>query len=114
MNSKQKFWLFSSKKEIPKNKTIIPYLGKVYNNPAVGDYVFKVNNHKFINGYKSTSIGSFANSCRAVDQRAKRCSGNNASFSADKKSQAVNTKSIKNIKPDHEIFTSYGREYWKG
>ena len=52
------FGLLSGKKEIPKNKTIIPYLGKVYNNPAVGDYVFKVNNHKFINGYKSTSIGS--------------------------------------------------------
>jgi len=95
------FGLFSAKKEIPKNKVIVPYTGIESQRPIKGDYVLEVNPYKFIDAYKSSDLAGFSNSCRTADQKAKKCKGNNAIFSKYK--DKVNIKSTKKINPDEEI-----------
>lgn len=64
---------------------------------------------------KSTQsgLGRYANMCRAGQQRARLCRGNNAAFAYNRGSGKVTLRSKRRIRRGEEIFVSYGREFFK-
>jgi hypothetical protein len=59
---------------------------------------------------KSTqhSVGRYANTCRGVDKRRKKCKGNNVKMSRDFTRRHISLKATKKIKKGQEIFNTYG------
>ena len=106
------FGVFSGKRPIDKNVKVIEYSGdeKPLNG---GNYALQVNRRKMIDAAKSRHIGGFINDCRASQQKKKICSGTNAKFTRTRNTRVIWVKATKNIKPQKEIFVSYGKEYWQ-
>ncbi len=104
--------VFSGKTPIKKGSKIVEYSGDV--KPLNGgDYALQVNRRKMIDAAKSQHIGGFINDCRASQRKEKICSGTNTKFVRARNAQAIWVKATKHIKPQKEIFVSYGRQYWR-
>ena len=102
--------LFCGDQPIKKNQPIVEYTGEVWNEPICGDYVLEVNKKKFINGNRSIDVAGFSNDCRSVDRKAKLCQINSKITMRKGVPSLVSTKPIK---AKSEIYTSYGRNYWR-
>jgi hypothetical protein len=102
--------LFCGDQWIKKNQQIIEYTGQVWNKPIQGKYVLEVNKRKFINANHSTDVASFSNDCRSLNRQAGLCQTNSKIAMRKGVPSLVSTKSIK---PKTEIYTNYGRDYWK-
>ena len=107
--------------DIKKGTKIIQYTGTLmsatqYDKNDTG-YGASVSKSRVIDASSTQStLGRYANDCRAANIRKKECRGTNARFSVSyKKDQdpAVWIKATKNIKKGSEIFISYSRYYWK-
>ena len=105
--------LFNAYKPIERNTIITPFTGIESTTPINGNYVLKVNKRKFINANRSIDIAGFANDCRPCNRKTGECQGNNAKFTFNRKTNAVNLVSTKRISPKVEIFAPYSRGYWK-
>ncbi len=101
--------------DIPKNKAIDEYKGKVTSTDPTddSDYVLQVNSKKWIDAKKPTSCyARFANDCRTKDKKNKKCKGNNSKLKYNYKTNKANLVSAQKIKKGEEINTPYGRQYW--
>ena len=105
--------LFNAYKPIERNRIITPYTGTESTIPINGNYVLEVNKKKIINANRSTDIAGFANDFSPCNRKTGECQGNNAKFTFNRKTNAVNLVSTKRISPKVEIFAPYGRGYWK-
>jgi SET domain-containing protein len=59
-----------------------------------------------------SSNARYANDCQAKDKRKKHCKGNNAAL-LNLDNGEIWLESIKLIKKGEEIFSSYGKDYWR-
>ena len=60
-----------------------------------------------------SSLGRYANDCRAANRRAGHCSRNNAELVYDEKPFKLRIRAMVNIPANREIFVAYGARYWK-
>ena len=102
--------LFCGDQPIRKNQPIVECTGEVWNEPISGDYVLEVKKKKFINGNRSTDVAGFSNDCRSIDRKARLCQRNSNIAIRKGVPSLVSTK---RIKPNSEIYTNYGRDYWR-
>ena len=94
------------------NDKIAEYTGDVSAVPIQGDYVYKASNTTFIDAKRTnTAAGRFGNACRAVDRP--HCSGNNAKIVYDRARHNAAVKATKTIRPNQEIYVSYGPAYFR-
>ncbi len=107
------FGLYSGKSPIRKNSKVIEYTGNVSHHELSGPYVLEVSRNRFIDAANTKHTGGFANSCRTKDKKAKNCKGNNCNFTYDRRNKKAYISSVKNIKPNEELFASYGNNYFK-
>ncbi len=80
-----------------------------------GPYVLqtKKNPPTFVNANKTNAgLGRYSNMCRKSNQDAGNCPGNNAHLKTNNRSEAI-LKLTKNVKAGKEVFTTYGRQYFK-
>lgn len=106
--------LYSWKRAIPKGKTISKYTGRIRTKyqldqkygDAVAKYAVCNNKGNCIDANHTTDAAArFANDARkTVFKNNSRIRGGDTMF---------NLKATKRIPPHREIFTSYGREYWR-
>lgn len=99
------FGLFATKK-FPKDAKVIDYLGTIHHHPIIGPYVLELNPHKFVDAANSKYVGGYSNTCRNNNS----CT-NNAKLTGYQGVGRIKTK--KTILPGKEIYTSYGRNYWR-
>lgn len=105
-------------RDIKKGQVITPY-GGVLVSPREYDasdsvYGIEFNKNQILDGASTqSSLGRYANSCRAGNIKKKQCKGQNARLSANKAKKTASVKATRNIKAGEEIFVSYGRSYWK-
>ena len=99
------FGLFATKK-FPKDAKVIDYLGTIHHHQIIGPYVLELNPHKFVDAANSKYVGGYSNTCRNNNS----CT-NNAKLTGYQGVGRIKTK--KTILPGKEIYTSYGRNYWR-
>lgn len=104
--------LFVDRNELPRNRIIVPYTGVESTEPIGGNYALKVSNNRFINANRSKDIAGFANDCRTMNRKKGECRGNNAKYSLNNKTKAINLVSTKRIQPFTEVCVPYVRQYW--
>jgi hypothetical protein len=102
--------LFSGERKINKNQQIVEYTGTVWNESSQGDSVLEVNKNKFINANHLTDVASFSNDFRPAERRSGVCQVNSKIEVSKGRPSLVTTRSIK---PNSEIKTSCGRDYWQ-
>lgn len=102
--------LFCGDRKISKSQPIIEYTGTVFNEPVRGNYVLEVNKNKFINANHSTDVAGFSNDCCLADRRSGLCQINSKIAMRKGKPTLITTR---RINPESEIYTNYGRDYWK-
>lgn len=106
-----------------KGETIAQYKGRLltkqqldrkYPGDTLAPYAVQVTRNTFMDAPKSNmGAARFANACRTANKRKKECKGNNAKLVANARAKSVKLKAVKKIKPGEEIYTSYGRQYWR-
>ena len=85
-----------------------------WNAGGEGDYGVQLNKREVLDGRSTqSSLGRWANDCRAANKRGKHCGGTNAKFSISSRYKTVTLKATEDIAAGSEIFVSYGKEYWK-
>ena len=105
-------------KAIPKGGTIVVYTGvrmtqDEYDKHPSG-YGVAIPGGMVIDGRSTqSSLGRYANDCRAGNRRAGQCSGNNAELVYDEKPFKLRIQAVKNIPANREVLVSYGARYWK-
>ena len=105
-------------KAIKKGATIVVYRGErvtqdEYDKHPSG-YGVAIPGGMVIDGRSTqSSLGRYANDCRAGNRRAGQCSGNNAELVYDEKPFKLRIQAVKNIPANREVLVSYGARYWK-
>jgi SET domain-containing protein len=105
-------------KAIKKGATIVTYTGErmtqdEYDKHPSG-YGVAIPGGMVIDGRSTqSSLGRYANECRAANRRAGQCSCNNAELVYDEKPFKLRIQAMKNIPANSEIFVAYGARYWK-
>ena len=102
---------------IPKNKNIAKYTGVIKSKTAYNEnpsgYGVALSRGRVLDAASTQSgVARYVNSCRAANKRAGHCSGNNAKFVVNNRTDSVWVRAIKNIPAGSEIFMSYGAGYW--
>jgi hypothetical protein len=102
---------------IGKNKNIARYTGQVksleeYNvNPS--GYAVALSRGRVLDAASTQAgIARYANDCRPKNKRSGHCSGNNARFVVNHRTDSVWLRSTKKILAGSEILISYGKSYW--
>ena len=105
--------LFTWKKSIPRNKLISKYTGRKLSKKEIdrkykkgrADYAVCNSKGRCVDAtYTTDAAARFVNNSRGTSFR------NNSRI---KGNQVFGLKATKTIPPNNEIFTSYGREYWR-
>jgi hypothetical protein len=102
---------------ISRNRKIADYTGDIWSDDDwaedPSDYGVQYDeNHTLDARSTQSAIGRYANECRTADKRAGRCRGNNSQLRTTRQRNVV-LESRSRIPSNTEIFTSYGKMYWK-
>jgi hypothetical protein len=101
-------------KTFPKNSKVASYSGKIVAAAEAKDSQYAVawNSGKVVDSKSSqNSVGRYANTCRGVDKKRKRCKGNNVKLARDFRRKRISLKATKKIKKGDEIFNTYGSSF---
>lgn len=107
-----------AEKEFARNNVVTPYEGPIVNHADPNNlYLLQIGQDRYLDASDPYSgPARYSNMCRVGDQRRRYCRNNNANLRLTKTRGRVTGAVIKATKPIHkgqEIFTSYGRSYFR-
>ncbi len=112
--------LFATK-DFKKNDIVAPYSGPIISEAKADQekssnkYLLQITKNKVIDASSpvKSGAGRYANQCKAENKRKEECKCNNAKLVKSRDYSKAQLKANKTIKNGQEIFTNYGRDYWK-
>lgn len=103
--------LFVAKNKIKPRSRVVEYTGTTSSEPIQGDYVLEVSSNHFIDAQHPKNTARFANKCTIANKRSGYCRGNNAKFTADRRTNKAYLSALKGIQPNEEVYVDYGRDF---
>lgn len=105
---------YVGKDTVKKDKNITKYSGVVTDTPDKSSaYVVGIAKNKFLDAkHPLTAVGRYINGTKG-NMRPNVALSGSRTFTPYYGQPSINIRTLKQIKPNTELFLNYGREYWK-